>query len=99
MCLAIPGRIVRVWTEGSDGRMAEIDFDGVRKTANLVFTPEAGVGDFVIVHAGLATTTLPEAEALEAQRLAREMRERGEAASASRPGPDSLPVNPPSREG
>ncbi len=98
MCLAIPGKVVRVWSEGGDARMAEIDFDGVRKTANLVFTPEAGVGDYVIVHAGLATTTLPEAEALEAQRLAREMRERGEAEAPARSGPAPLPVNLPSPE-
>jgi hydrogenase expression/formation protein HypC len=98
MCLAIPGKIVRVWTDASAARMAEIDFDGIRKTANLVFTPEVGVGDYVIVHAGLATTGIPEAEALEAQRLAREMRERGEAEEAARFG-RAVAVNLPSPEG
>lgn len=88
MCLAIPGRIVRVWEDGPSARMAEVDFDGLVKTANLVFTPEVGVGDYVIVHAGLATTQIPEAEALEAQRLARAMREQG-------PADDALPVQDP----
>jgi len=99
MCLAIPGKVVRVWTEGTDARMAEIDFDGLRRTANLVFTPEVGVGDYVIVHAGLATTRIPEAEALEAQRLAREMRERGEEEAARLVPGDPVAVNLPSPEG
>ena len=86
MCLAIPGRVVRVWDDGPAARMAEVDFDGLVRTANLVFTPEVGVGDYVIVHAGLATTRLPEAEALEAQRYAREMRERGEQEAAALEG-------------
>jgi len=90
MCLAIPGQVVRVWDDGPAARMAEVNFDGVVKTANLVFTPEVGVGDYVIVHAGLATTRIPEAEALEAQRYAREMRERGEAEAATPVGPASV---------
>jgi len=99
MCLAIPGRVVRVWEDGAAARMAEIDFDGVVKTANLVFTPEVAVGDYVIVHAGLATTRIPEAEALEAQRTAREMRERGEAEESARVADLSSPrVNLPSPE-
>jgi hydrogenase expression/formation protein HypC len=96
MCLAIPGRVVRVWDDGPAARMAEVDFDGVVKIANLVYTPEVGVGDYVIVHAGLATTRLPEAEALEAQRYAREMRELGEAAAlvARPPGGPSTSLDP-----
>jgi len=93
MCLAIPGRVVRVWSDGTGARLAEIDFDGIPKTANLVFTPEVGVGDYVIVHAGLATTRIPEGEALEAQRYAREMRERGAAEDAGAIGSSSGPAS------
>ncbi|MGD0256838.1 MAG: HypC/HybG/HupF family hydrogenase formation chaperone [Thermoplasmata archaeon] len=67
MCLAVPGRILRVLDETPEARVAEVDFAGVRKSVNLVFLPEAAVGNYVVVHAGFATNLIPEAEALEAQ--------------------------------
>lgn len=62
MCLAIPGRILETFTDGGLP-MALIDYAGARNTACLVYTPEAGVGDFVIVHAGFALQVLNEQEA------------------------------------
>ena len=73
MCLAIPGRVLQVWEEGDD-RVGEVDFDGVRRKAYLLYTPEVEVGDYVVVHAGFATNRVPTEEALEAQRLARGLR-------------------------
>ena len=63
MCLAIPGKILS--TSGDDPltRMARVDFGGVVKEINLAFTPEAGVGDYVLVHVGFAITVIDEAEA------------------------------------
>lgn len=62
MCLAIPGRILNV--VGVDlERRGEIDFDGVKREASLALVPEAGVGDFVIVHAGMAISQVDEEEA------------------------------------
>jgi hydrogenase expression/formation protein HypC len=43
--------------------MGRIDFGGIVKEASLAFTPEAQVGDYVIVHAGFALARLDEAEA------------------------------------
>ncbi len=67
MCLAVPGKILSV-DEGPDatlGRVATIDFQGSRMEANLAMTPEAGAGDWVLVHAGFAITQLDEEEAKE----------------------------------
>ncbi len=61
-----PVGFVRLVESGLTSRVAEVDFSGLRKTVNLVYVPEAGVGDYVIVHAGFATTKIEEREALEA---------------------------------
>ena len=44
-------------------RTARVDFGGVVKEINLAFTPEAGLGDYVLVHVGFAITVIDEAEA------------------------------------
>jgi hydrogenase expression/formation protein HypC len=63
MCLAIPGRIDRV--EGADPlfRLARVTFGGVTRTVSLACTPEAGPGDYVLVHAGIAIASVDEEEA------------------------------------
>ncbi|MFN7950737.1 MAG: HypC/HybG/HupF family hydrogenase formation chaperone [bacterium] len=65
MCLAVPGRIVSI--EGDDAwmRSGRVDFAGVVKPVNLVCVPEAKVGDYVLVHVGIALNTIDEAQALE----------------------------------
>lgn len=50
MCLAIPARI----TELKDDRLATVDILGVTRDIALDLTPQANVGDFVLVHAGFA---------------------------------------------
>jgi hydrogenase expression/formation protein HypC len=73
MCLAMPGQVVRIVEETPESRTAEVDFAGLRKSVNLIFLPEARVGDYVIVHAGFANAVIPELEALEAQEHFREI--------------------------
>ncbi len=64
MCLAVPAQIVSIAeTEDSLQRMARVDFSGVQKEISLAYLPEAKVGDYVIVHAGLALSILDEEEA------------------------------------
>jgi len=63
MCLAVPGRIVSVEGEGDLLRAGKVDFGGVRREVCLAYVPEAGVGDYVIVHAGFAISTLDQEEA------------------------------------
>jgi len=65
MCLGIPGRIVDTSTPRGrpDLRSGTVDFDGVRRSVCLAYTPQAQVGDYVIVHVGFAISTVDEAEA------------------------------------
>ena len=58
VCLAVPLRI-----EAIEGEMALVELGGVRREVSLLFTPEAQVGDFVIVHVGFAISVLDEQEA------------------------------------
>lgn len=41
-------------------RTATVSFGGVTKSVSLVLVPEAGVGDYVIVHVGFAISKLDE---------------------------------------
>jgi len=62
MCLGIPGRVTGV-SVGGGLRMATVDFGGVRREVCLEYTPEAVVGDYVIVHVGFAISLVDAAEA------------------------------------
>jgi hydrogenase expression/formation protein HypC len=64
VCLGIPGRVEQV-TEG-DLRMARVDFGGIVKDVCLAYVPEAGPGDWVVVHVGFAISRI---DADEAQRV------------------------------
>ncbi len=72
MCLGIPGRIVET-REDRGVTMATVDFGGVTKDVCLAYLPDAGVGDYTIVHAGFAITRLDEHAAAEALALWEEM--------------------------
>jgi len=63
MCLAVPGRVIEIEGEDPAFRRASVDFCGVRKTVSLSFTPEAQLGDFVLVHVGFAISRIDEEEA------------------------------------
>jgi hydrogenase expression/formation protein HypC len=62
MCLAIPGMILERFQD-QDLPMGLLDVSGARVRTCLALTPEAGVGDWVIVHAGFALQVLDETEA------------------------------------
>jgi len=67
MCLAIPSRIVKI-----EGGMAVIDVDGVKREASLLLLDDAGIGDYVIVHAGFAIHKIDEEAALETLKFLKE---------------------------
>jgi hydrogenase expression/formation protein HypC len=58
MCLAVPGQVLNVADDPL--RTATVSFGGVTKSVSLAFVPEAGVGDYVIVHVGFAISKLDE---------------------------------------
>ena len=63
MCLAVPGQVLSI--EGSDPltRQGRIAFAGIVKPVNLAYVPEAKLGDYGLVHAGVAITVIDAAEA------------------------------------
>ncbi len=63
MCLAIPGKILEVLQEDPVLRKGRVSFGGIVKEVSLAFTPEAGPGAYVLVHAGVAIGVVDEAEA------------------------------------
>lgn len=63
MCLAVPGKIIELSEDNGILRTGIISFGGIVKEASLAFLPEAKVGDYVIVHAGVALNTVDEEEA------------------------------------
>jgi hydrogenase expression/formation protein HypC len=62
MCLAVPGRIIRLENR-DDTMMAEVDFGGLRKDVCMEYIPDAEIGEYVIVHVGFAIQRLDEASA------------------------------------
>lgn len=61
MCLAVPGQVLTI--KDDTLRTATVSFGGVTKSVSLALVPEAGVGDYVIVHVGFAISKLDEAAA------------------------------------
>ena len=74
MCLAVPGKIVTVLVEEHLGlRRGKVDFGGIRKEVCLDYTPEAKVGDYVMVHVGFALSVVDEKQAQEVFDALREL--------------------------
>jgi hydrogenase expression/formation protein HypC len=71
MCLAIPMKVLEI-----DGTHGTVELGGMRKEVMLTLTPDATIGDYVIVHAGYAIEILDEAEAQETLELLRAISER-----------------------
>ena len=64
MCLAIPGKVVSIIEEADLGlRRGKVDFGGVQKEICLAYTPEASIGDYVLVHVGFALSVVDPEEA------------------------------------
>jgi len=70
MCLAIPALIKSI-----NGEQAVADIEGVTRDISLQLTPEAKVGDYVLLHTGYAISIIDPAEAAETLKLLRDMSE------------------------
>ncbi len=68
MCLAVPGKLVRI-----EGDVGFVEFQGAERRIGLMLLPEARVGDYVLVHAGYAIQRMDEVEAQENLRLLDEL--------------------------
>ncbi len=59
MCLAIPTQVIEIDAEG----LATVELGGVTRKVSLALTPEARVGDYVLVHTGYAISLMDPEEA------------------------------------
>jgi hydrogenase expression/formation protein HypC len=67
VCLGIPGEVVAVRSQ--DGlRVGDVRFAGITREVCLECLPEAGVGDYVVVHVGFAISRVDREEAERAYR-------------------------------
>jgi len=70
MCLAIPALIKFI-----EDKEAEADMGGITRRVSLWLTPEAKVGDYVLVHTGYAIDIMDQEEARETLKLLEEIAE------------------------
>jgi hydrogenase expression/formation protein HypC len=63
MCLAVPGKILSVTDDDPLLRSGRVSFGGVVKEVNLACVPEAMPDDYVLVHVGMAISTVDRKEA------------------------------------
>ncbi len=90
MCLAIPGKIEQIESNNyGNARMARVSFGGITKEASLEMLPQAQVGDYVLVHVGVAISKVNEEEARKTFSYLQEIGELGELEDVS----DYLPKN------
>jgi hydrogenase expression/formation protein HypC len=89
MCLAVPGKLLSIEGDEPLLRTGKVSFGGVVKSVNLAYVPEAGVGDYVIVHVGFAISRVDEEEANQVFDYLRQM---GELAEKDGPAEDARPA-------
>ncbi len=68
MCLAIPALIKSI-----TGYLAVVDIEGVTREVSLQLTPDAKVGDYILLHTGYAISIIDESEAEETLKLLRQI--------------------------
>ncbi len=71
MCLAIPAQVKTI----EDNSLAIVDILGVTREVALDLTPQAKVGDYVLVHAGFAIEVVNEEDAQQTLDLIRQIPE------------------------
>ncbi len=59
MCVGVPAKIIE-----KQEFSAVVDVMGSKMTVGIIFVPEVEVGEYVIVHAGQAMSTIDEENAL-----------------------------------
>lgn len=64
MCLSIPGKLTAITSQLDETfRIGKVSFGGILRDVNLSMVPTATVGDYVLVHVGVAIGIIDEAEA------------------------------------
>ena len=69
MCLAIPGRVKKIYKD-----RAAVDFGGVSKEVSLGILSNVKEGDYVLVHAGFAIGKVEKEQAEDTEKLLNELK-------------------------
>jgi hydrogenase expression/formation protein HypC len=69
MCLAIPAKVIEL-----NDDMAKASMNGVLVKASLALLDEVKVGDYILIHTGIAIEKIDEDEAQETLQLIEEMK-------------------------
>jgi hydrogenase expression/formation protein HypC len=69
MCLAIPAKIVEI-----KDNTARADMNGVIVKASLDLLEDASIGDYILIHTGIAIEKIDKTEAMETLKLIDEMK-------------------------
>ncbi|BCS81458.1 HypC/HybG/HupF family hydrogenase formation chaperone [Anaerocellum diazotrophicum] len=72
MCLGYPAKVVEIL---KDGKKAIVDYLGLKKTINVSLIKEVAVGDYLLIHSGVAIEKIDEKEAEEIEKLFGEVRD------------------------
>lgn len=75
MCLGVPGKVLSVVPNELGMPMGKVSFGGIVKEVCLAYTPEAHIGDYVVVHVGFSISIVDEEEAEKVFAYLREMDE------------------------
>lgn len=75
MCLAVPGKVIEVCGDDPLLRWARVSFAGVVKQVSLSCAPDAKLGDYVLVHVGVAISVVDPQEAEETFKYLQQMGE------------------------
>ncbi len=68
MCIAIPALITSI-----EDKEAQVEIGGITRRISLWLTPEAEVGDYVLLHTGYAINIFDQEEAEETLKLLEEI--------------------------
>lgn len=93
MCLGVPGKLIAIQEDPLGMHMGKVSFGGISKEVCLAYTPEAEVGDYVVVHVGFSISRIDEAEARRVFDLLEELGElEGELGESPRPPGEAAPA-------
>lgn len=88
MCLGVPGKVIEIQPDTLGMTMGRVNFGGIVKEVCLAYTPDAEIGDYVVVHVGFAISRIDEDEA---RKVFEYLRQIGELDELEVPQPRDMP--------
>lgn len=71
MCLGYPAKVIEILED----KRALVDYLGVRKNVNIALLKDVNVGDYILIHSGIAIEKIDQKEAEEIEKLFGEVKD------------------------